>query len=167
MNKNRVKAFTVLEMTIAMLLASIVIGMTYAIYSIVANSYNSFNVKNDKMAEILRVDELLKKDFLSADIILKNESGFLVKRAEQLTNYEIQPDFIIRSSIAIDTFKVKTDSLNMSFQTIPLIEVGEKDEQNRINDIKFFILHENQKIPYNYHKQYSAVNLIQRPNAIN
>ena len=160
MNKNRVRAFTIMEMTIAMLLASIVIGMTYAIYSIVANSYNSFNVKNSKMATVLRVDELLKKDFLSADFILKNERGFLFRKADQLTYYEIQPDFIVRSNISVDTFKVKTDRLTMSFETMPLTEVSENEQRNRIDDIKFLVWYENEKIPYNYHKQYSAVNLI-------
>lgn len=160
MNNNRVKAFTIMEMTVAMLLASIVIGMTYAIYSIVANSYNTFNVKNNKMAIVLRVDELLKKDFLSADLILKNEHGFLFRKGNQLINYEMQSDFIVRSNIAIDTFKVKTDSLSMSFETMPLPDVGESERQSRIDDIKFLVLYENEKIPYNYHKQYSAVNLI-------
>ena len=51
MNKHRIKAFTIMEVTVTMLIAAILIGITYTTYSIVLKSYNSFTTKNADMAD--------------------------------------------------------------------------------------------------------------------
>ena len=168
MIKGNIKAFTIMEMTVAMLIASIVIAITYTIYTIVVGSYTSFNYKNNNMAVVMRVNELLKKDFAHADMILKNQNGFLFRSMDKTINYEIQPDFIVRTGSTIDTLKVRTDSLITNFEGNAVYEISDDEERNRVDDIGFIILYENEKIPYNYHKQYSSVNLIQRnTNAFN
>lgn len=168
MKKNSIRAFTIMEMTVAMLISAIVIGITYAIYNIVVGSYTSFNNKNNKMAVVLRVDELLQKDISNADKIIKNQQGFLLARDSEKIYYEIQPNFIVRINSVTDTFKIQTDSLKIRFETIPLVETNEDEEQNRIDDISFIVRYDDKFIPYNYHKYYSSVNLFHRNhNAIN
>jgi hypothetical protein len=58
--------------------------------------------------------------------------------------------------------------VNTAFETFPVNEVQETEEQNRIDEFAFTLIFQNEKIPYHYHKLYSSVNLIQRnPNAVN
>jgi len=167
MNK-RIKAFTILEVTITMLLAALVIGITYSAYSIIIKSYGAFNHKNQDMAVLVRLDEWLKKDFARADIVLKDTTGIALNNADHHVKYRFDPDFIVRTEIKSDTFKVKTDSLVTSFEALPINEFGQTDEQNRLDDLNLVILFQGEKIPYHYHKQYSSVNLINRnPNAVN
>jgi len=168
MNKDRVKAFTIMEVTVTMLIASIAIAITYSIYNIVVKSYNAYTIKNNDMTVLIRLDELLKNDFGHADIVLKDQNGILFKSADKMVSYEIGPDFVVRTSGIIDTFKVKLKEFNTSFENIPITEIVGSEEQNRIDELQLNLLVEDKIIPYYYHKQYSSVNLIQRnTNAVN
>ena len=168
MINKRVKAFTILEVTIAMLIAALLIGFTYTAYSIVVKSYSSFNRKNQDMAELVRLDEWLKKDFAHAETVQKDTAGIVFNSEGHHVKYRFDPDFIIRTEIKSDTFKVKTDSVATSFESLPVNELGPADEQNRLDDLDLVILFQGEKIPYHYHKQYSSVNLINRnTNALN
>jgi hypothetical protein len=167
MNK-RVKAFTILEVTITMLVAALVMGINYSVYSIIIKSYGIFNKKNEDMAVVVRLDEWLKKDFSRADIVLKDTAGIALNTADRHIKYRFDPDFIVRVEIRSDTFRVKTDSLVTSFESLPINENGPAAEQNRLDDLDLVILFQGEKIPYHYHKQYSSANLINRnANAVN
>ena len=151
-----------------MLIASVVIGMAYTVYAIVVQSHGAFKTKNDSMAVVIRLDELLKKDFAHADLILKDRNGIVLTGRGQQVNYEIGPNYIVRTSGIIDTFKVNTQQVTATFEEQPVTEISTEQEQNRIDDIELSLLFENEKIPYHYHIQYSSANLIQRKaNAIN
>ena len=168
MNKHRIKAFTILEVTITMLIAGLLIGITYTSYSIIIQSYHSFTSKNDDMAVLVTLDHLLKRDFTRADIITKTPNGINLAGAGNVVDYQFTPDFVIRSATRIDTFKVQTRDMNTSFENSPISEITDTEEQSRVDQLDFTLIFQNEKIPYHYHKLYSSVNLIQRnPNAIN
>ncbi len=168
MTRHRVKAFTIMEVTVAMLIASIAISIAYTVYTIVVKSYNSYNIKNSDMAVLVRLNELLKTDFEHADIILKDQKSIIFKNADRLVNYDVEPDFILRISTITDTFKVKTQEFNTTFENAPVTEIANEEEPNRIDELQLNLLFENKKISYYYHKQYSSLNLIQRNvNAVN
>jgi Tfp pilus assembly protein PilE len=166
--KNRVKAFTILEVTITMLIAAVLIGITYVTYSIIVRSYSSYNQKNQDMAVLVRLDEWLKKDFTRADMVLKDTAGIALNSAEHHVKYHFDQGFVVRTEFRADTFKLNTETIITSFEEQPLNEFSSTDEQNRMDDLSFVILFQNEKIPYHYHKQYSSANLINRnPNALN
>ncbi|WP_299352886.1 hypothetical protein [Mucilaginibacter sp.] len=168
MSKHRISAFTIMEVTVAMLIASIAIGITYTVYTIVSRSYAIYKVKNNNMAVLIRLDELLKNDFEHAAIISKTQNGLVFKSPDKLVIYEIEPDFIIRTSGITDTFKVKAPEINTAFENTPITEINAEEEQNRIDELQLIILFDTKKIPYHYYKLYSSVNLIQRnTNAVN
>lgn len=168
MNKHRIKAFTIMEVTVTMMVAAILMGITYTTYSIVSRSYLSFNTKNKDMAELELLDRLLKRDFDRGEVILKETDGIIIKNTDRMVTYEFSPDYITRNSGITDTFKVKTEGLSTSFEGQPVDETGLSGEQNRLDDLSFNLIFQNEKIPYHYYKQYSSVNLIQRnPDAVN
>ena len=164
----KLKAFTILEVTIAMLITGSLIAITYTSYSIIVKSYRSFESKNVDMAVLVNLDHLLKRDFEQAETIYKTQDGVSVKKAGSFINYEFKPDYVVRVAARIDTFKVQTEDLNVSFENLPLLDVQETEEQNRIDRLGFTLLYKGEQIPYLYHKLYSSVNLIQRnSNALN
>jgi len=168
MSKNRVKAFTIIEVTITMLISAIVIGITYSVYSIVSYSYSSFNSKNENMAVVLRLDELLRKDFDRSQCIVKDTSGITFQAAGRLIKYKFDPDYILRIDLITDTFKVKPDTANVFFETKPINEIETSAEQNQIDELNLTLTSQNEKITYHYHKVYSSENLFTRkPDAIN
>jgi Tfp pilus assembly protein PilE len=164
----KVKAFTILEVTITMLITALLIGITYTSYSIIVKSYHSFTAKNEEMAVLVTLDHLLKRDFGQAESIFKDQDGIVLTSNDKTIKYEFKPDYMVRTAARIDTFKVQTEGLNTTFESIPVNETQETEEENRIDEVAFILVYKNEKIPYHYHKSYSSVNLIQRnPYAIN
>jgi prepilin-type N-terminal cleavage/methylation domain-containing protein len=167
MSRQRIKAFTIMEVVITMTIAAILMGITYTSYQIVNKSYRSFNAKHNEMAVFERLDELLKKDFNRAEIIEKNEKGIVVKSRRDTIQYDFTPDFILRISAVTDTFKIKNEDLATSFEDQLIDGQGLSEEENRIDGLNISLLLQNEKIRYHYHKDYSSVNLINRnPDAL-
>lgn len=168
MKQHRLKAFTILEVTITMLIAGVLIGITYTSYSIVFKSYHSFTTKNEDMAVLINLDHLLKRDFEKADTILKDASGIVLTKDNQLIKYTFMSDFVVRTAARIDTFKVQTQDVNTSFESVPIVEIQATAEENRIDGLDFILIFQNEKVPCHYRKLYSSENLILRnPNAVN
>ncbi len=168
-NARRLKAFTILEVSITMLIAAILIGITYTAYTIVSKSYLSFHSKNQDMAEVEQLDDWLKKDFDNAIIIQKETDGISLEKSDQRKiKYNFNTDFVVRISDRIDTFNIKTKALNTLFEGQIINEVNPSTEQNRLDELGFTLVFKNEEIPCHYYKIYSSVNLIERnPNAIN
>ena len=157
-----------MEVTVAMLLTGLAIGITYAVYNIVAKSYSAYGTKNDNINMVINLDHILKRDFDRADTVLKDTSGLAMKLGTQTIKYTFYPDFITRESSKIDTFKVQTQGWITAFENVPVNELQTDPEQNRVDELNFKLILKNDTIPYHYHKLYSSENLIQQnPNAIN
>ncbi|HZX59365.1 MAG TPA: prepilin-type N-terminal cleavage/methylation domain-containing protein [Mucilaginibacter sp.] len=168
MNKGRVKAFTIIELTVAMLISAIAIGITYTIFSIISRSYGSFNKKNEHMAEVSRLDELLRKDFERSELVLKDTSSIAFQSLNKMVRYKFDTAYVVRIGLITDTFKVRTDTVNTLFENEIVNEPALLKEQNRLDQLDLSIALQNEKITYHYHKIYSSTNLINRnPDAVN
>src|SRR5580698_10524610 len=126
----RLRAFTLMEVTIALLIAALLIGITYTAYSIIIKSYGSYTRKNQDMAVLVRLNEWLKKDFIRADTISKDTSGVVFYSPGHRVQYRFDPDFIIRSEFRADTFKVKAQAIITSFEAQPVTEFSPNMEQD-------------------------------------
>jgi hypothetical protein len=157
-----VRAFTIMEVTVAMLLTGLVIAITYAMYGIVAKSYSGFGAKNSSVAVVLDLDHVLRRDFERADTILKDSAGISIKIAGEVIKYGFYPEFITRQSSKMDTFKVQTQDWITGFANVPLEELQANSEMNRVDELQFIVVFNNDTIPYHFHKVYSSVNLIKR-----
>jgi Tfp pilus assembly protein PilE len=168
MSKQKIKAFTILEVTITMLITALLIAITYTSYSIIVKSYRSFTLKNEAMGVLTSLDHVLKRDFDRADMILKTSDGIILQTDQKIVKYVFNADFVIRESVKMDTFKVQPQEVQTSFESVPITEARDTAEQNRIDELTFTLPYQNEKIPYHYYKTYSSVNLIQRnQNAVN
>lgn len=166
MNKHQIPAYTIMEVTITMLVSAILIAITYTSYSIITQSYSSFTDKNNDLAKLITLDHLLKRDFEQANTLFKDSTGITLKRETNTIRYEFSPEFIIRKATRTDTFKVQNEGVNLSFENLPLTELQAEPTQNIIDGLDLIILYEKKKITYHYNKTYSSENLIERnPNA--
>ncbi|WP_426672081.1 PulJ/GspJ family protein [Mucilaginibacter sp. McL0603] len=162
MSKNKVKAFTVMELVITMLVAAILMGFIYTAFQIINNSYRAFHQKNEGIATLERLDELLKKDFGKAEFIEKTSDGIILKRKTDTVRYTFSPGYILRISSIVDTLKLKNADVSTLFGQLPVDGQGLSEEDNRIDELDVSLLIENEKVTYQYHKEYSSANLINR-----
>lgn len=114
----KIPAFTLMEVTIAMLIAAIAIGVTFTAYRIVSGVYLDFTRKQNKVATFTTADQLLKQDFFKAKRIIKFNDGLTFEMKTGLINYSFKDDYILRDqfSLGIDTFKLKTSRLIFLFE---------------------------------------------------
>ena len=167
MHNKKIPGFTIIEVTIAMLLSAIVIGLTYTVFSMVTRSYQSYQTRHRDMAIVLSLDGVLRRDFDRAEVILKDTDGIVLTNKNNLIKYRFYPDYVLRKGIAIDTFRLKTDSIAMSFEGKTIEDSGTGAEDDQLDELDLQVTLQKEKIPYYYHKIYSSVNLIRKTNAGN
>lgn len=162
MRSKKVPGFTIIEVTIAMLLSAIVIGLTYTVFSLVTRSYQRYQTRHREMATVISLDGLLRRDFDRAELVLKDTDGIALTSKTNLIKYRFYPDYILRKGIATDTFRLKADSVAMTFEGKAIDDSGTGAEENRIDELDMQLTLQKEKIPYYYHKIYSSANLIKR-----
>lgn len=163
-NKHRVPAFTIMEITVVMLISAIVVAITFTAYSMVSRAYNTYLEKRNRMAELIRLDELLHRDFRHAQQVLRQENTVLFSDSGRQMTYRFEPEQIIRQSTIVDSFKVKATELTYSFDSQ---NTGETLEPVRIDELSFKVQGEQETFPYHYTKRYSSANLIQKTDYAN
>ncbi len=156
---HKLKAFTILETMLGMMLSAILIGFAYFAYLAINHSYSAFIAKNDEMVTLLRLDELLKKDFLKARTITRNQSGIELQIDIDHVDYIFTPVYIVRKSIITDTFKVTTVSTTMLAGNEMIDKTTSSASENRIDQLNLSLVYKNDTINYQYQKLYSAENL--------
>jgi len=164
--RSQVKAFTLLEITLAMLISAIVLGIAYSAFSIVTKSLTRFEKRNEALATLNRLDELLRKDFYRSDYIGVDSLGIrFVRDSTKVIRYCLIPHFLIRKFDRVDSFPVEIPSFTPSFEGTELQaeEIsGHSREDFRVDGLSVKVLLDSDTIPYRYTKVYSAQDLIHR-----
>lgn len=151
----KVPAFTLMEVTIAMLIAGIAIAITFTAYRIVSGSYLGFSKKQDELADFVRIDKLLKEDFLGAKHIVKSPKGLVMEMEAGLITYHIDSGFMLR-----DQFSLRTDTFRFQVNSPAfLFENNVAEEGQPVDQFSFETVVEGQLIPLHYQKIYSAQDL--------
>lgn len=175
--KATVPAFTVMEVTISMLVAAIVVAMAYSAYGIIVRSWLGFTEKNQQMAVVLRLDELLRRDLEKATLVEQEQGGIAIGGGERFVHYQIGPEQVLRIGSITDTFKIKPLNFQACFEGKALemnqehSEFGyalsqgsgmgaDSKEGPLIDEITFSVSLQNAIVPFHYKKKYSAESLL-------
>jgi Tfp pilus assembly protein PilE len=160
MTSHKVKAYTILELAITMLLSALVISIAYTAYRMVNQSYLSFTIKNNHSADLMRLDNLLKKDFFRADQITCDSAGILCHLKDHSVCYIFTRDFIIRKAGLTDTFKFKVENITPWYSSQQLQEALSESTGHYVDALDFNLIFRDEKVPFTYHKCYSSTELI-------
>jgi len=154
----KIKAYTLMEVTVAMLLSAICIGIAYSAYDIIGNYYRTFQQKNEKADALLSIREVLSKDFQKSKLVRSMPDGILLEQDSVNINYVFEADHILRQipSLRTDTFKVVWKDRYVGF------EGNEVLEPDTIDLLKLKVtLDQHSLVPLTFYKHYSAQNLFQ------
>ena len=157
MSKQTLKAFTILEITITMMIAAILIGLTFTIYTIVSRSYRAFSDRNDDVLTMLTLDKLLKRDFSKAETISRKGSGILIISKTDTAFYDFKEGYLIRSRGITDTFRVNYQQLDSRFEGVSSSPPA--DSTILQDELSFSVDYKGQVVPFHYYKHYSSENL--------
>lgn len=152
----KIRAYTLMEVTVAMLLSAICISICYTAYGIIGDYYHLFHQKNESADQVLSLKHALEKDFLKSNYILKQEDGFELLIDTTKIHYSFEEQAVLRKFGAIhtDTFKLQTKALKATFEGKELLEI------DTIDQVSFTILlDKNTFTTIEVNKWYSAQNL--------
>jgi len=158
--EKKIDAFTILEVTLVMLLAGICISIAFTAMGMVRQSYHRYDEKNKKIAACMLLQKLLQQDFLKSTEILNSEEGIIAKSDSGVITYHFAPEFILRKQ-----YGLANDTLFITSQDLQKVYNGtEVSVDNRINRLSFRLLLHGNFISYDFEKQYSAEEVINKEN---
>ena len=155
------KAFTLLEVIVSLLLSSIIIGMAISSYSMVGQQFRLFDEMTSTNLELLRLHNYIKYDTDKADILYYENNQLICKMMEGEQNnniiYTLNKNSIVR--ITQMPFQ-KRDSIPIIIQNIYPSFKNKSVDYGAIDKILIQIkpYHKTESIIYS--KRYSAVQLM-------
>jgi len=152
----KVPAFTLMEVTVSMLIAAIAIAITYTAAHIVTVTYGDYQKKQDHVAAFSLLDRLLKQDFKRSGKLVKTDNGVQLETTGGLIQYEFADDYVIRDqyTLGTDTFRCDPKAVICTFEKRVVIS-GETIDQLELQTTL-----QKEEVPLIYHKTYSAQDLI-------
>ena len=154
--KNRAAAFTLMEVTVVMLISAICISICYTAYGLISGRYVDFATKNKLMDDTLWLKQMMEKDVLKAKCLIKVENGFLVECDTYTVTYLFNEKQVFRKyqDLDLDSFDIQVQKINFHFE-------GQKaeisDTVDRVNLI--LLMKSNLSVPLELNKNYSSADL--------
>ena len=150
----KLKAFTLLELLIGMIISSIVIAIGYASYNMIYKQYLLYKSYRTELVEFAGLNSELHNNFYNSERVKAKETSlFFEFKNEKEIVFEFNDEFILRKEKeSIDTFKVNV--LNYKFFL--------QNESNIIvNAISFDSELLKEMVQLRFEKMYSAEKLIE------
>ncbi|HEY0056917.1 MAG TPA: hypothetical protein VGB63_16320 [Pedobacter sp.] len=151
----RLPAFTIIEVTVSMLLATISIVIAYTSYRVIGSSYREFDRKNKNMSEFVMTDKVLKKDIFNCGKLTRTPDGLSLSFSGGIIQYHFYPDYILRNQ-----YNLRTDTLFVrSSELVALFEHQIVSSGAAADQVSFKAELNHRTIPLGYSKTYSAAEL--------
>jgi hypothetical protein len=153
----KVKAFTIIEMTVVMLLSTIVISMAYFAFELLSKRYVKYKAQTEVYYKLTLLDQLLSKDFFTADSIKAYGGNLRTFQGEVISDYEFVGHYILRRAAnQTDTFYFQVVKHELLYQEMPV------SSDELIDQCKLNLLFENRNLEYVYSKQDGSANSINK-----
>jgi len=152
----RIPAFTLLEVTVSLLITAVVIAITYTVAHIVTVNYQHYKKKQDRIVTFNTLDQLLKKDFSRPGKMIRTDTGLQIETTDGLISYAFEDKYVLRNQYALqtDTFHLPVRRVDCAF------EKEESVSGQNMDRLELQITLEAEDITLIYQKTYSAHELI-------
>lgn len=155
--KSKLKAFTIIELSVVALLGSFLLFMAYFALEIITKRYFISKKQQDKYVEL---DYFLHR--IEKDMLLSNETlfdgykiVFFYDKREAKHTYEIEKEYVLyEHQESLDTFHIKLENIEYYFDK-------KNVKTGTIDEIEGFILMNKEKIPFHFFKKYDYLRLFQ------
>jgi prepilin-type N-terminal cleavage/methylation domain-containing protein len=152
----KLRAFTLMELLIGMIISSIVISFCYATYSIIYKQYLTYKAVKQEVVQTAQLNAILTTDFLNAETVTYDDTKLTLNNTDaSVLEYNFNDEFILRRQAEIvDTFKLVATDIIPQYIT--------EQQPTMITGISFnaLVLGENES--FHFIKTYSAETIVNR-----
>ncbi len=148
----KLKAYTVMEVIVVMIISAIVISICYTSFDIISSQYRTYKEHNEKVNRSLLLDVLLNKDFNACEAVKITDEGFECAYRGKKIYYEISETKLIRMEEQVtDTFAVSSGTITFGFLGKEVSTPGAF-----VSSLSFTTLEKEMEQHYFYSKEYGA-----------
>jgi type II secretory pathway component PulJ len=140
------KAFTIIEIIVVMIITSVVINSSLLLYSNMSKLQNSSFHKGEEEAALVLLTSVLRKDCHLAEVVRYRNNELLFVKGKSSVSYEFLPLQVIRKAEITDTFPFQTVNLQLAYAD---------SSHQTVRSISFTLLEKNDSIPFYVYKEYS------------
>ena len=156
--KRKLKAFTLMELLIGMIISSIIIGFSYSGYRIIYSQFLDHKKVKKSILETAAINSILNNDFSNAQLIWTNDENQLdvYYNDKRELHYEFQDEYILRrDNEIIDTFNIGAQNIQKK-----ILFGNDYDYKNLTTEFSFESVILGEKETFHFAKTYSAETLI-------
>lgn len=114
--KQKLKAFTLMELLIGMIVSSIVIAIGYSTYAIIYKQFSSYKLVKNQVVECMQLNTVLQNDIQGAEFVFFNEDQLKLDSGDKMISYHFMDSLIVRdANEQADTFKLRNTDLIPSY----------------------------------------------------
>lgn len=124
---NKVKAFTLTELIVVMIISTIVISLAYVALSMVKKQVGHIQKRTISKEELLSLEKVLHRDFNSFGIADFTNSELRFKNPIDSIKYIIEDNYILRNK---DTFHVPLSEVTLFLD-------GQKVQKGKVDALRF------------------------------
>jgi hypothetical protein len=154
---NKLKAYTIMEMIVTMLIAGITISMAYSSYKIISGQFGQYKTNSQRNYDLILFDKLLLKDFINSNQVIRQSNGVKCVYNDKAIEYLFENIYVIRKSEITDTFKIVISNPKFYF-----LNEDNFVPEVLIDKVEFDGIIGNDTLPFVYKKQYGADVLIEK-----
>lgn len=149
---NKLKAFTLMEMMVVMVVSSVAISICFACFNLIQRQFLRFKERQEAFSVHLEIDRLLTKDFSDCRHILKTQQGCSCIYDSHTVSYDFLDGMIVRSDSA------QRDSFNIPLSQIEVRQTGQDVAENgeMIDELIMRFLIDEDEFSLSFQKLYGA-----------
>jgi prepilin-type N-terminal cleavage/methylation domain-containing protein len=152
----KIKAFTLMELLVGMVIGSIVIALGYSTYAIIYKQYSSYKKTKQQVVETIQLNTIMSTDFINSDVITYSNDKLILNKNNSALEYQFNDSFITRTQHELtDTFKV--GAINILTK---LVDAKESNFQSLITNFTFDVVVLESTEHFTFAKTYSAETLM-------
>lgn len=152
-----IKAFSVMEAVIGMVVTAVVIGIAYVLFSIVSERMENFRIQNLVIGDVNRFTYSVNKDIFESETLVQKENELIFKLiSDSIITYSINENYIIRKN---NTF---VDTFNFSIQDVKFDTIRDANKQNVFQRVDVNVNSNAEKIRFKFFKRIYPNQLIEK-----
>lgn len=154
-NKNYIKAFSIVEVMVSMVITAIIVGLIFGVFTIVSEQILEFKKENEQTADFNRLSYSINKAVFDSEKMISRENGvyFQTYDGDTISYQKVDGYFIRRAQTFTDTFKLE-------LQTIRLDSVYNAKRSKVFQKIELELLIHKKSISLRFYKPIYANQLI-------
>ena len=152
---NRLRAFTLLEVIIVMVISGIVLSIAMAAFMIMQRQFDNFRERGGDIFQVQRVRSLMAKDLANANLVQSAGASMTLRMPDgQEMAYHFRVGVLTREIMH------REDTLATGVSLPDFAYVPDAGPYAPVNNIKFSITIKDKIFPLTFYKSYSAADLI-------